>query len=119
MGGDDWAGNVLVRRLPGGLWRRIVRVTGPTPTGTGRALLEPQLNSLFHGRMAAHDREIADMFIGRRALHGAASEGLADEALVRALVGTGAELVVVPQDDLPLREGVGALFRYTDAGTPS
>ncbi|MGO4459763.1 hypothetical protein AB4039_21055 [Streptomyces sp. M-16] len=173
VGGNDWAGNVLVRRLPGGLRRRTVRVAGPAPTDTGRALLEPQLISVFHGRPAAHDLELANMYIGRRALHGAASEGLAatvaalqrgqvsalllnhpplsslrlwtgpqpsqialaedelrsfgvraphedhaDEALVRALVGTGAELVVVPQDELPLRDGVGALLRYTDAGTP-
>lgn len=46
-------------------------------------------------------------------------EERADEALVRALVGTGAELVVVPESELRLYEGVGALLRYTDPGTPS
>ncbi|MFD6227448.1 hypothetical protein ACFWFZ_11275 [Streptomyces sp. NPDC060232] len=35
-------------------------------------------------------------------------------ALIRALVRTGAELVVVPREELPLEDGVGALLRYTD-----
>lgn len=174
MGGDKWASNVLIRRLPHALRDRVVRVGGPTATDTGRALLEPQLNTVFHGRMAAHDRELVDVFIGRHALHGAATEGLsatvsalqrgqvaalllnhppgrsqrlwagpqptlltlteeelisfgvrapreerADEALVRTLVGTSAELVVVPESELSLDEGVGALLRYADLGTPS
>ncbi|WP_329190242.1 hypothetical protein [Actinacidiphila glaucinigra] len=37
-------------------------------------------------------------------------------ALLRALVGTAAELVVVPQQRLRLREGVGVLLRYADRG---
>ncbi|WCE02375.1 hypothetical protein PGH47_41795 [Streptomyces sp. HUAS 31] len=40
-----------------------------------------------------------------------------DEALVR--VGTGAELVGVPESELRLYEGVGALLRYTAPGAPS
>ncbi|MER6524055.1 hypothetical protein [Streptomyces sp. NPDC001508] len=40
------------------------------------------------------------------------SEERADAALARALVGTGAELVVVPERELRLREGVGVLLRY-------
>ncbi|MFB7451198.1 hypothetical protein [Streptomyces sp. NPDC056194] len=174
VGGDEWACNVLVRRLPLALRDKVVRVGGRTPTDTGRALLEPQLDGVFRGRMAAHDRELVDVFIGRRALDGPVAEGLAaivaalqrgqvaalllnrppssslrlwagsqptqlalseaeltsfgvrapreeraDEALVRALVGTGAELVVVPESELRLYEGVGALLRYTDPGTPS
>ncbi|KOY53562.1 hypothetical protein [Streptomyces sp. XY332] len=170
VGGDAWAGNVLVRRLPHALSGKVVRVGGPTPTDTGRALLEPQLESVFRGRMAAHDRDLVNIFIGRRALGGPATEGMgatlaalqrgqvaalllnhlpaaslrlwtgpqpsqlalteeelitfgvrapheepAAEALVRALVGTAAELVVVPADDLELDEGVGALLRYADA----
>ncbi|MFD7319592.1 hypothetical protein ACFV9D_00660 [Streptomyces sp. NPDC059875] len=43
----------------------------------------------------------------------------ADEALVRALVGTGAELVVVPEGELRLYECAASLLRYTDPGTPS
>ncbi|MCK7626571.1 hypothetical protein MUU72_26305 [Streptomyces sp. RS10V-4] len=45
----------------------------------------------------------------------------ADAALARALVGTGAELVLVPERRLRLRDGVGALLRYADrpgAGRP-
>ncbi|MGW9026538.1 baeRF2 domain-containing protein [Streptomyces sp. NPDC055722] len=174
VGGDEWACNVLIRRLPHTLRDKVVRVGGRTPTDTGRALLEPQLDGVFRGRMAAHDRELVDIFIGRRALDGPMREGLAatvaalqrgqvaalllnqppgsslrlwagsqptqlalteaelmsfgvrapreeraDETLVRALVGTGAELVVVPESELRLYEGVGALLRYTDPGTPS
>ncbi|MGW0819658.1 zinc-binding dehydrogenase, partial [Streptomyces viridiviolaceus] len=58
-------------------------VGGRTPTDTGRALLEPQLDGVFRGRMAAHDRKLVDTFIGRRALHGPMTEGLA--ATVAAL----------------------------------
>lgn len=173
VGGDEWACNVLIRRLPHTLRDKVVRVGGRTPTDTGRALLEQQLDGVFRGRMAAHDRELVNIFIGRRALAGPMAEGLAatvaalqrgqvaalllnrppgsslqlwagsqptqlalteaelmsfgvrapreeraDEALVRALVGTRAELVVVPESELRLYEGVGALLRYTDPGTP-
>jgi len=37
-------------------------------------------------------------------------------ALIRALVGTGAELVVVEREELSLEDGVGVLLRYTDPG---
>ncbi|WP_449345030.1 baeRF2 domain-containing protein [Streptomyces narbonensis] len=83
VGGDEWACNVLLRRLPHTLRDKTVRVGGPTPTHTGRALLEPQLDGVFRGRMAAHDRELVDVFIGRRALNGPVAEGLA--ATVTAL----------------------------------
>lgn len=36
----------------------------------------------------------------------------ADAALIRAIVGTGAELVVIPADELALPDGLGALLRY-------
>ncbi|MFI8100575.1 hypothetical protein [Streptomyces sp. NPDC086023] len=171
VAGDEWAGNVLVRRLPHTLRDKVVRARGPTPTDTGRALLEPQLRALLQGRLAGHDRDLVNVFIGRRGLGGPATEGLADtvaalqrgqvealllnrppppslrlwtgpratevalaeadlhafgvrapheepadEALVRALVGTRAELTVVPEALLPLDGGVGALLRYSDAG---
>ncbi|WP_351227394.1 hypothetical protein [Streptomyces sp. NPDC002133] len=173
VGGDKWACSVLVRRLPERLRTRVVRVGGPTPTDTGRALLEAQLEDVFRGCMAEHDRALVEIFVARRARDGATAEGLAaavaalqrgqvtallfnphtgsrrllwvgprptqvalteaeltsfgvrapreepaDEALVRALVATAAELVVVPESALRLRDGVGALLRYTDAGTP-
>jgi hypothetical protein len=41
----------------------------------------------------------------------------ADAALVRALAGTGADLVLVGPDDADLRHGVGAVLRYADAST--
>jgi hypothetical protein len=40
----------------------------------------------------------------------------ADAALLRALVRTGAELIVVPRDELPMGDGVGVLLRYADPG---
>ncbi|MEH0936183.1 baeRF2 domain-containing protein [Micromonospora psammae] len=43
----------------------------------------------------------------------------ADAALLRALVGTDAELTVLGRDEAPdLTDGVGAVLRYVDAGTP-
>ncbi|MFG1904217.1 baeRF2 domain-containing protein [Micromonospora carbonacea] len=43
----------------------------------------------------------------------------ADAALVRALVGTDAELTVLAPDEAPeLTDGVGAVLRYVDATTP-
>ncbi|MFC4109262.1 Vms1/Ankzf1 family peptidyl-tRNA hydrolase [Micromonospora zhanjiangensis] len=43
----------------------------------------------------------------------------ADAALVRALVGTGAEVTVLGRDEAPdLTDGVGAVLRYVDQGTP-
>ncbi|MET9016080.1 hypothetical protein ABZX74_35095 [Streptomyces olivaceoviridis] len=42
------------------------------------------------------------------------SEERADTALARALVGTRAELVVVPEQEQRLSEGVGVLLRYAD-----
>ncbi|MEU1889564.1 hypothetical protein [Streptomyces pristinaespiralis] len=42
-------------------------------------------------------------------------EAPAESALIRAVVGTGAELVVVPREELPLNDGVGVLLRYTTA----
>ncbi|MEU7638992.1 hypothetical protein [Streptomyces sp. NPDC039016] len=42
-----------------------------------------------------------------------------DAALARALVGTGAELVLVPERRLRLRDGTGALLRYADSAASS
>lgn len=41
----------------------------------------------------------------------------AGAALIRALVRTGAELVAVPRQRVPLEDGVGVLLRYFDRGT--
>ncbi|MDW6057420.1 hypothetical protein SAZ11_04250 [Streptomyces sp. FXJ1.4098] len=40
-------------------------------------------------------------------------------ALIRALVRTGAKLVVVEQEKRPLEDEVGVLLRYTDPGCRS
>lgn len=45
---------------------------------------------------------------------GSVSEQPADAALLRALVGTGAQLVVVPDEELTLEDRLGALLRYPD-----
>ncbi|MER5182029.1 hypothetical protein ABT009_27355 [Streptomyces sp. NPDC002896] len=48
----------------------------------------------------------------------AVEEQPADAALIRAAVGTGAELVVVPPQEEPrLADGVGVLLRYSDTAT--
>ncbi|BFU45255.1 Vms1/Ankzf1 family peptidyl-tRNA hydrolase [Krasilnikovia sp. MM14-A1004] len=39
----------------------------------------------------------------------------ADAALVRAIAGTGADLVLVGPDEAPLEHGIGAVLRYADA----
>jgi hypothetical protein len=41
----------------------------------------------------------------------------ADAALLRAIVGTDASLVLVGPDEVPLEHGIGALLRYADAST--
>jgi hypothetical protein len=44
-------------------------------------------------------------------------EQAAGAALIRGLVGTGAELVVVPGEDVTMEGRLGVLLRYTDPGT--
>jgi hypothetical protein len=41
----------------------------------------------------------------------------ADAALIRAIAGTGAELVLVQPEDVQLEHGIGAVLRYADAST--
>lgn len=41
----------------------------------------------------------------------------ADAALVRAIAGTGADLILVEPGEAPLEHGMGAVLRYADAGT--
>ncbi|MFF4137295.1 hypothetical protein ACFY1B_38610 [Streptomyces mirabilis] len=172
VAGDVWARGILVHRLPAALRPHVTTVQGAGESAPGRALLEHRLESLFEGRLAAHDRALLDAFLTERARDGASAEGLApavsalqrgrvkalflnnhpespfrlwagpepgqlalaeqelrsygihevseeraDSALARALVGTRAELVVVPEQKLWLSEGVGVLLRYAD--TPS
>ncbi|GAA3776116.1 baeRF2 domain-containing protein [Streptomyces chiangmaiensis] len=174
LGGEAWARNVLVNRLPAPLRERVVTVAGDGHVvGEGRALLEQELSDVFRGRMSARDRARVETFRSRRLQHAGAVEGMAavvaalqraqagalllntpvdlpvrlwagseptqialsaadlesfgvlsfqeeppGAALIRALVRTGAELVVVPREELPLEDGVGVLLRYTDPGVP-
>jgi hypothetical protein len=41
----------------------------------------------------------------------------ADAALVRAIVGTGADLVLIEPGEAPVEHGIGAVLRYADAST--
>jgi hypothetical protein len=41
----------------------------------------------------------------------------ADAALLRAIAGTDAQLILVEKDDVPLRHGIGAVLRYADGST--
>ncbi|MGX4695274.1 baeRF2 domain-containing protein [Streptomyces sp. JNUCC 63] len=176
LGGEVWARNVLVNRLPEPLRERVVTVAGNghvAGDGEGRALLEQELSEVFRGRMRARDQAQVETFRARRARHTGAGEGMvavvaalqraqasglllntpvdppvrlwagseptqialsgADlesfgvlgfqeeppgAALIRALVRTGAELVVVEREELPLEDGVGVLLRYTDHTDP-
>ncbi|OLZ63132.1 hypothetical protein AV521_39700 [Streptomyces sp. IMTB 2501] len=169
VAGDVWARGILIHRLPASLRGQVTTVEGAGESKAGRALLEQRLESLFAGRMAAHDRALLDAFLAERARDGAFAEGLApavsalqrgrvralflndhpesplhmwagpepgqlalaeqelrsygirevseeraDAALARAVVGTRAELVLVPEQELRLSEGVGVLLRYAD-----
>lgn len=169
VAGDIWARGILIRRLPTPLRDRVTTVEGVGESTPGRALMEHRLESLFGGRMAAHDRALLDAFLAQQARDGASAEGLsaaisalqrsqvralflndhpesrlrlwvgpdpsqlafteqelrsygvqdareerADAALTRTLVSTRAELILVPEGQLRLHEGVGVLLRYAD-----
>ncbi|MFG2030746.1 hypothetical protein [Streptomyces sp. NPDC048825] len=176
LGGEAWARNVLVNRLPEPLRERVVTVAGDghvAGDGEGRALLEQELSEVLRGRMRARDHALVETFRARRARHTGAGEGMAavvaalqraqasalllntpvdlpvrlwagseptqialsdtdlesfgvrgfqeeppGAALIRALVRTGAELVGVEREELPLEDGVGVLLRYTDHTDP-
>ncbi|MFF4550163.1 hypothetical protein [Streptomyces sp. NPDC001435] len=174
LGGEAWALNVLVNRMPAPLRERVVTVAGDGHlAGKGRALLEYELNEVLRGRMSERDQARVETFRARRPQHVDAVEGMPavvaalqraqagalllntpidlpsrlwagseptqialssaelesfgvlgfqeeppGAALVRALIRTGADLVVVPREELPLEDGVGALLRYTDPGVP-
>ncbi|SCL29464.1 hypothetical protein GA0070624_3887 [Micromonospora rhizosphaerae] len=47
----------------------------------------------------------------------ATREVRADAALLRAIVGTGARLVLVGRGEVPLNHGMGAVLRYAVAST--
>ncbi|MEU9380867.1 hypothetical protein AB0D38_07690 [Streptomyces sp. NPDC048279] len=172
VAGDVWARGILIHRLPASLRGQVTTVEGAGESEPGRALLEQRLESLFQGRMAAHDRALLDAFLAERGRDGTFAEGLAPAvsalqrgrvkalflndhpespfrlwagpepgqlalaeqelrsygirevteeqagtALARALVGSRAELVVVPEQELCLSEGVGVLLRYADPTT--
>jgi hypothetical protein len=41
----------------------------------------------------------------------------ADAALVRAIAGTSADLVLIEPDEAPVEHGIGAVLRYADASS--
>lgn len=43
----------------------------------------------------------------------------ADAALVRAIAGTGAGLILIGPDEVPLRDGIGTVLRYAEASSAS
>lgn len=77
VAGDVWARGILIHRLPAALRGRVTTVEGVGESEPGRALMEQRLESLFTGRMAAHDRALLDAFLAERARDGAFAEGLA------------------------------------------
>ncbi|MFI1731136.1 hypothetical protein ACH40E_18285 [Streptomyces acidicola] len=174
LGGEVWARNVLMNRLPEPLREHIVTVVGDGHVaGEGRALLEQELTDVFQGRMRARDQAQVETFRALRTRHTGAGEGMAtvvaalqraqasalllstpielptqlwagseptqialsaadlksfgvlgfqeeppSAVLMRALVRTGAELVLMEREELPLEDGVGVLLRYTGPGVP-
>ncbi|MFC9909982.1 hypothetical protein [Streptomyces sp. NPDC127197] len=99
--GDTWARGVLVNRLPAPVRSRVATVPGNgQDVETGRALLEPQLAALFHGRLSAHDRDRLESFAAQRARH-PAGEGLS--ATVAALQRGQADALLVnhPVEEWP------------------
>ncbi|KUL43650.1 hypothetical protein [Streptomyces regalis] len=99
--GDTWARGVLVNRLPAPIRNRVTTVPGEGQDAeTGRALLEPQLADLFHGRLSAHDRGRLESFAAQRARH-PGGEGL--PAVVAALQRGQADALMVnhPVEEWP------------------
>ncbi|MFG3417491.1 Vms1/Ankzf1 family peptidyl-tRNA hydrolase [Micromonospora sp. NPDC049460] len=78
------------------------------PSATGELWIGPDPTAI-----ATDPRQLADMSVRDP------EKVRADAALVRALVGTEAELTVLGPDEAPeLADGVGAVLRYVDAATP-
>ncbi|MFI9271327.1 hypothetical protein ACIGXM_11520 [Kitasatospora sp. NPDC052896] len=167
LAGDRSARELIHHQLPPTVSDLVVGLEGPGRSAEpGRALLEDELDQLFHGRLAAADRARLERFLAQRAFGPGPAEGLAavvdalragraeallvndpmdlsrklwvgltprqlalsadelqaggvkscwpepaDAALIRAVVATGADLVVVPREELPLTDGLGVLLR--------
>lgn len=78
------------------------------PSATGELWIGPQPTDI-----ATEPGQLAAMSVAQP------QRVRADAALVRALVGTDAELTVLGPDEAPdLPDGVGAVLRYVDAATP-
>ncbi|MGS2617401.1 baeRF2 domain-containing protein [Micromonospora sp. LZ34] len=78
------------------------------PSANGKLWIGPEPTAI-----ATDPRELAAMSVTDP------EQVRADAALVRALVGTDAELTVLGPDEAPeLVDGVGAVLRYADASTP-
>jgi hypothetical protein len=102
LGGEAWARNVLVSRLPEPLRERVVIAEGDGHVaGEGRALLEQELSEVFRGRMSGRDQAQVETFRARRRRHAGAVEGVASvvAALQRAQVS--ALLLNTPVDFCP------------------
>lgn len=169
LSGDPWAANVLKRSAPRKLADRFTRLKNGDDhrRGSGRALLETELDRLFADRLPDGDLRRLDAFRARRTRHRDDTEGIAatvaalqrgqaqalvltlsslperhlwvgaaptdlaltgedlsafgvdyyweepvGPALLRAAVGTQAELIAVPLEEPPLRDGLGVLPRY-------
>jgi hypothetical protein len=88
--------------LRDGLASDVLIVDDPTSTAT--AWIGPEPADLAASEAELRERGITQLAMDRT-----------DAAIVRAIVGTGAELWFVPEDgdELPPRGGIGALLRYT------
>jgi predicted NBD/HSP70 family sugar kinase len=71
------------------------------PSADGTLLIGPEPTALAQTRTELHALNVTDI-----------REDRADAALARTAAGTDAELILVPREELPLRDGVGCLLRY-------
>ncbi|WFE40094.1 Vms1/Ankzf1 family peptidyl-tRNA hydrolase [Micromonospora sp. WMMD998] len=78
------------------------------PSADGELWVGPEPTEIATDRTQLADMSVADPQRVR-----------ADAALLRALIGTDADLTVLAPEEAPeLTDGVGAVLRYVDAGTP-
>jgi hypothetical protein len=94
----------VVARLRRGQVGTVLPADDPSPTDT--LWMDPGDPAV----VAVDDRELRESGVDPVRVR-------ADSGLVRAIAGTGAELVLVQPGEATLRHGIGAVLRYADAST--
>ncbi|WP_055589133.1 baeRF2 domain-containing protein [Peterkaempfera griseoplana] len=106
----------LARRARGhGAAEGLMAAVGALRRGQAEALLindPPDLPVRLWAGIAPKQIGLSEEELGAYGVRSWGAEP-ADSALIRAVVGTRAELIVVPREDLSLVDGVGVLLRHT------